>query len=122
LNANNDNKDKCIPVISPIKENPLPLDKINTGNFDTDIHSIVRVSGDQNILYELHISIKKDTNLILIPAVCKLFFDCFPYGEMEVSGLSKVIDDLVYVPDEQTGQLNLTNIITFPQMAIEGLY
>jgi hypothetical protein len=41
---------------------------------------------------------------------------------MEVSGLSKLIDDLVYVPDELTGHLNLTSGFSFPLMTIEGMY
>jgi hypothetical protein len=41
---------------------------------------------------------------------------------MEVSGLSKLIDDLVYVSDELTGHLNLTSGFSFLLMTIEGMY
>jgi hypothetical protein len=44
------------------------------------------------------------------------------YREIEVSGLSKLIDDLVYVPDELTGHLNLTSGLSFPLMSIKGMY
>jgi hypothetical protein len=41
---------------------------------------------------------------------------------MEVSGLLKLIDDLVCVADELTGHLNFISGLSFPLMSIEGMY
>jgi hypothetical protein len=50
LDANNNNKDKLFPVISPIRGDPFTVEPMNICNFDIDIPNIVKLHGDLNIL------------------------------------------------------------------------